>query len=75
MVEFHIDEIAENIIINIKMACPLLAEIFQQCPFGGGNLSIQIAATEKPLLAVGHNEYIFRQFIFLVMHGKEQREN
>jgi hypothetical protein len=63
MVELHIDEIPENIIRNKKNANPLLTEIFQQCPFGG-NLSVRMAETEKPLLAFGHDKCIFWQFIF-----------
>ncbi len=50
IIELHIDEIPENIIRNKKMANPLLTEILQQCHFGG-NLSVQMAETEKPLLA------------------------
>jgi hypothetical protein len=31
---------------------------------GGGNLSIRKSPDEKPLIAFGHDECIFRQFVF-----------
>ncbi len=56
------------------MANPLLTEILQQCPFGG-NLSVQMAKMEKPLLALGMMKVFFGSLFLLVKHEKEQREN
>jgi len=54
MVELHVDEIPDGEILN---------KINQESRFGG-NLSVRKKPEEKPLLAFGHDECIFRQFIF-----------
>jgi len=54
MVELHVDEIPDNKLLTIINAT---------CKFGG-KLSVRMAPEEKPLLSFGHDECIFRQFIF-----------
>ncbi len=54
MVELQIDEISSE---------ELLTKIYTECPLGG-NLSVQKHSEEKPLIAFGHDECIFRQFTF-----------
>jgi hypothetical protein len=54
MVELHVDEIPNNKLLTIINAT---------CKFGG-KLSVRMAPEEKPLLSFGHDECIFRQFIF-----------
>ena len=54
MVEIHVDEIPDS---------KLLTNINLQCWFGS-NLSIQKRPEEKPLISFGHDECIFRQYIF-----------
>ncbi len=54
MVELPIDEIPESeLLTNINLSVPF-----------GGNLSIWKMPEEKPLLSFGHDECIFRQYIF-----------
>jgi len=54
MVELHIDEIPDSeLLTNINLSVPF-----------GGNLSIRKMPEEKPLLSFGHDECIFRQYIF-----------
>ncbi len=54
MVELHIDDISSK---------ELLTKIYSECPFGG-NLSVQKLPEERPLISFGHDECIFRQFVF-----------
>ncbi len=62
MVEFHVDDIPEINIIDSKTENKLHTKIEEECPFGG-SLSIHKDINEKPLLAFGHDECIFWQFI------------
>ncbi len=62
MVELHVDDIPEVNIFDNKTENKLRTKI-EGCIFGG-NLSVRKDSTEKALLAFGHDECIFRQFIF-----------
>ena len=63
MVEFHVDDIPEINVIDNKTENKLRTKIEEECLYGG-NLSVRKEPKEKPLLAFGHDECIFRQFIF-----------
>jgi hypothetical protein len=54
MVELHVDDIPDNKLLTI---------INNEYPMGG-NLSIRKSPDEKPLIAFGHDECIFRQLVF-----------
>jgi hypothetical protein len=66
MVEFHVDDIPEVNIFDNKTENKLRTRINDECVFGG-NLSVRKDPTEKQLLAFGHDECIFWQFIFTGM--------
>jgi len=63
MVEFHVDDIPEINVIDNKTENKLRTKIEEECLYGG-NLSVRKEPEEKPLLAFGHDECIFWQFIF-----------
>jgi hypothetical protein len=70
MVEFHIDAMSKEVVEELAATDNALF-----CPFGSGHLSVHRDRSKKPLICLGQDKCIFKQFSFFskVWYGSDSQ--